>query len=398
MCSRINPIHCILPPFLLQEINKNGTPAQKEHARQTMLSSLQFRTQRAATSGVTGFVEDADTYTTVKERLIYDAEFGSILPGILVRGEGDPPSDDLAVNEAYDGAGATYDLFKEAYGRNSIDDRGMAIESSVHYRVGYDNAFWNGRQMIYGDGDEDLPDDQRLFNRFTIAMDVIAHELTHGITQFEAGLLYRDQPGALNESISDVFGSLVNQYTLGETAEESDWLIGKGLFTPNVNGRAIRSLKEPGSAYDDPLLGKDIQPGHMRDYVQTIEDSGGVHINSGIPNHAFYVTAIELGGYAWEKAGRIWYVTLRDKLLGDSDFQDAARLTYATAGELYGEGSLEQQAIRSGWAAVGILIDDGNGNGGNPGGTRGPGGGTEQSGCFQSVLSLDAFRRLWDRT
>ena len=179
MCSRINPIHCILPPFILQEINKNGTPAQKEHVAESLAISKIILAQRAATSGVSGFVEGDDGYTTVKERLVYDAEYGSILPGILVRGEGDPPSNDVAINEAYDGAGATYDLFNQEYGRNSIDDRGMVIESTVHYRVGYDNAFWNGRQMIYGDGDEDLPEDQRLFNRFTIAPDVIAHELTH---------------------------------------------------------------------------------------------------------------------------------------------------------------------------------------------------------------------------
>ena len=391
MCSRINPIHCILPPFLLQEISKNGTPAQQEHVRQTLASSQQILAQRAATSGVSGFVEGDDGYTTVKERLVYDAEYGSILPGILVRGEGDPPSADVAVNEAYDGAGATYDLFNEVYGRNSIDDRGMVIESTIHYRVGYDNAFWNGRQMIYGDGDEDLPEDQRLFNRFTIAPDVIAHELTHGVTQNEAGLLYRDQPGALNESISDVFGVLCNQHMHGETAEESDWLLGKGLFTANVNGRAVRSLKEPGTAYNDPVIGKDIQPGHMNDYVQTNEDGGGVHINSGIPNHAFYVVSMELGGKAWEKAGKIWYVTLTNKLSGDSDFEDAARLTYQTAGELFGAGSLEQQAVRYGWSEVGIKIDEVIGSGGNSGGTK-------QKGCFESVLSTRAVRWLWGRT
>jgi len=397
MCSRINPNHCILPPFLLQEINKNGTPEQQERARQNLINTQHLRVQRAATSGETGFVSTDDAYTIVKERLVYDAEFGSILPGILVRGEGDPPTEDPAVNEAYDGAGATYDLFKDAYGRNSIDDRGLVIESSVHFRVGYDNAFWNGRQMIYGDGDEDLPEDQRLFNRFTIAPDVIAHELTHGITQYEAGLMYRDQPGALNESISDVFGMLCKQHMHGQTAEESDWLIGKGLFTSNVNGRAIRSLKEPGSAYDDPVIGKDIQPGHMNDYVQTREDSGGVHINSGIPNHAFYVMSVELGGYAWETTGRIWYVTLTDKLSGDSDFQDAATLTYVTAGRLFGQGSIEQKAVRFGWSEVGITVDDGGGHSSNPpGGTRG-GGDATQSGCFQSIMSFGAFQWLRDR-
>ncbi|MDX1413453.1 MAG: M4 family metallopeptidase [Candidatus Promineifilaceae bacterium] len=393
MCSRANPIHCILPPYLLQEIKQNGTAVQQERAEQNLVNAQHIRAQRAATSGETAFVDADDAYTIVKERLVYDAEFGSILPGILVRGEGDPPLDDPAVNEAYDGAGATYDLFKDAYGRNSIDDRGMVIESTVHYREGYDNAFWNGRQMIYGDGDEDLPEDQRLFNRFTIAPDVIAHELTHGVTQFEAGLMYRDQPGALNESISDVFGALCNQHMHGQTAAEADWLIGKGLFTANVNGHAIRSLKDPGTAYDDPVLGRDIQPGHMEEYVQTREDSGGVHINSGIPNRAFYVVSVELGGFAWEKAGKIWYVALTEKLAGDSNFQDAAALTYLTAGELYGQGSIEQKAVRFGWAEVGIDIDNGNTGGGTPGGTRG-GAGAQPTGCFQSIRSLSAFQWL----
>ena len=393
MCSRINPVQCIVPPYLLQEISENGTPVQQERARYSLVSSKQFRTARAVTSGEPGFIETPSEFTTVKERLVYDVEQGSILPGILVRGEGDLPSSDVAVNEAYNGAGATYDLFKDIYGRNSIDNKGMTIESSVHYRVGYDNAFWDGQQMVYGDGDENLPENERLFNRFTIAMDVIAHELTHGITQFEAGLLYRGQSGALNESISDVFGALVNQYSLGELAKAADWIIGKGLFTANVNARGIRSLKEPGTAYDDLVLGKDPQPAHMDDYVHTAEDSGGVHINSGIPNHAFYVTSVELGGYAWEKAGRIWYVTLTDKISGDSDFQDFAQLSFSAAGELYGAGSLEQQAVRSGWAEVGIKISESTGG---ASGDSGSGSGDSQSGCLQSLLSLSAVR--WFRS
>src|SRR5690242_1922321 len=163
--------------------------------------------------------------------------------------------------------------------------------------------------MVFGDGDGDL------FNRFTIALDVIAHELTHGVTGDEAHLVYLGQAGALNESISDVFGSLVKQYVSGEKAADADWLIGRGLFTAKVRGIALRSMKAPGTAFDDPLLGKDEQPAHMRDFVHTSADHGGVHINSGIPNHAFYLLAVALGGYAWEKAGRIWYETVRDRRL-----------------------------------------------------------------------------------
>jgi Zn-dependent metalloprotease len=276
-----------------------------------------------------------------------------------VRKEGDPATGDVAVNEAYDGSGLTYDLFSNEYKRNSIDGNGMRLDSTVHYRTGYDNAFWDGEQMVYGDGDEDLPPDERLFNRFTIAIDIIGHELTHGVTQFEAKLQYFQQPGALNESMSDVFGSLVKQYQGQEIASEADWIIGEGLFTSNVNGVGIRSMKAPGTAYNDPVLGKDPQPAHMKDYVNTISDNGGVHINSGIPNHAFYVTALELGGFAWEKAGQIWYVTLKDKLTATSKFQDCANLTHQVAGELYGAGSIEQQAVKKGWDAVGLTVGGG---------------------------------------
>jgi Zn-dependent metalloprotease len=306
-----------------------------------------------------------------KHRIIYDAANGSDLPGQQVRGEGDPATGDAAVDEAYDGSGATYDLYQEMYERNSIDGNGMRLDSTVHYEQGYDNAFWNGQQMVYGDGDEDLPEEERLFNRFTIAIDIIGHELTHGVTQHEARLIYWGQPGALNESFSDVFGSLVKQRALNQTADEADWLIGEGLFTPNVTGHGIRSMEAPGTAYDDPVLGKDPQPAHMRDYVDTIDDNGGVHINSGIPNHAFYVAAKEIGGRAWEKAGQIWYVTLRDKLQAKSNFQDAVRLTFQVAGELYGVGSLEQQAVRTGWVEVGLDVE-----------------GEDGKGCWQAIKDL----------
>jgi len=285
-----------------------------------------------------------------KYRRVYTADNGSSLPGDLVLEEGQPLSTDVAVNEAYEGAGATYDLFWEIYQRNSLDGNGMRLDSTVHYQQSYDNAFWDGRQMVYGDGDGEL------FNRFTAALDVIGHELAHGVTQYTSNLNYSGQSGALNESYSDVFGSLVKQRRLGQTAADADWLVGQGLFTSRVQGTALRSMKEPGTAYDDPILGKDPQPAHMRDYVSTLEDNGGVHINSGIPNHAFFLAAVALGGYAGEKAGRIWYIAARDRLPSNTTFQSAADLTFAVAGALYGEGSAEQEAVEYGWQGVGITI------------------------------------------
>ena len=361
MKFRYHSIQCIIPPHMQREIVERGSPDQRERALRQLEVAEQFRAQRTLRTELPILVKP--TAVVERDRAVYDAGHGTNLPGQLVRSEGDNPTGDAAVDEAYDGSGATYDLFHAAYNRNSIDDKGMQLISSVHYSKGYDNAFWDGGQMVYGDGDEDLPEDQRLFNRFTIALDITGHELTHGVTQFTAGLVYRNQPGALNESVSDVFGSLVKQRSLGQSAEEADWLIGEGLFTPNVNGQALRSLKAPGTAYDDPVLGKDPQPAHMDNYQNVPYDNGGVHINSGIPNHAFYLVAQGIGGNAWEKAGQIWYVTLRDKLGPQSDFQEAARLTYETAGELFGADSLEQQAVRKGWADVGVTIDGTTGDG-----------------------------------
>jgi Zn-dependent metalloprotease len=246
------------------------------------------------------------------------------------------------VDEAYDGLGATFDLYAEVYGRNSIDDNGMDMVGTVHFGRNFGNALWDGKQMIFGDGDGEV------FNRMTVAIDVMGHELTHGVIQYDVppnGLEYSNQPGALNESIADVFGSLVKQYSLGQTADEADWLIGEGLI---IGAEALRSLQEPSA-------GLDPQPAHMRDYVNTAKDNGGVHTNSGIPNHAFYLAATEIGGYAWEGAGLIWYLTL-PLVSAKAQFQDFASQTLATAQRLFGVNSPEDEAVGNAWAQVGINL------------------------------------------
>lgn len=348
MNLRLESLRCIIPPHMLKSMYANGSANQKRAALAAVIASSQFRGRRQGLSEAS--IQLIPTAVTGKRRRVYTASNASTLPGTLVRDEGAPPVADAAVNEAYDGAGATYDLYWDIYERNSLDGRGLRLDSSVHYEQQYDNAFWDGQQMVYGDGDG------QLFNRFTVAVDVIGHELTHGVTQYTSNLNYSNQPGALNESFSDVFGSLVKQRVRGQAAADADWLIGQGLFTSQVKGVALRSMKEPGTAYDDPVLGKDPQPAHMRDYVNTSEDNGGVHINSGIPNHAFYLVAVAMGGFAWEKAGKVWYVAARDKFTNSTDFQSAANLTFQTAGELYGQGSPEQQAVNYGWNGVGITV------------------------------------------
>ena len=339
----------ILPPELLRRIAANGTARQRQAALGTLAIDQTLRLARATYQLLESGAQRGALAVPApaKQRTVYDAQGRDALPGRTVRIEGGPPVGDVEVDEAYDGLGATFDFFADVYDRNSIDDEGLHLDATVHYGRDYDNAFWNGRQMVFGDGDGEL------FNRFTISLDVIAHELTHGVTGDETRLVYLGQAGALNESISDVFGSLVKQYVRRQTAAQADWLIGEGLFTAKVHGVALRSMKAPGTAFDDPLLGRDPQPATMAGYVHTSEDNGGVHTNSGIPNHAFYLAAIALGGHAWEKAGRIWYETLRDKRLKPTaTFVQFARTTVQNAAHLFGR--TERQAVAAAWADVGV--------------------------------------------
>ena len=344
-----HPVLCIVPPYVLSQLARLRDPTLSrlaEAALASLAASERLRGERSALGAVAPL---AVTPAGRKHRTVYDAGHGQGLPGTVLRREGDPPSDDVSANEAYDGLGATYDLFSRVYRRNSIDGRGMALDASVHYLRSFNNSFWNGRQMVFGDGDGVI------FQRFTQCLEVIGHELTHGITQYEAGLEYSNQPGALNESFSDVFGSLVKQYALGQTAEQADWLIGAGLLGPDVRGVALRSMKDPGTAYDDPRLGKDPQPATMEGYVETEDDNGGVHINSGIPSRAFVLAALAFGGPAWAKAGRIWYVALRDLLGQAADFREAARVTIQLAGDAKQFGKNGAEIVRDAWRAVGVI-------------------------------------------
>jgi len=355
-CQHRHSIFCILPPYLLESVARNGSPKQRAAALSTVASDQTFRALRASLAGQpsrNSRRRGAVSAHARPSRTIYTAGQSETLPGRIIRTDDrDDSGGDVAVAEAYEGLGRTLDFYWSNYERNSIDDEGMPLDATVHYGEAYNNAFWDGRRMVFGDGDGDL------FNRFTVSIDVIGHELTHGVTEDEAGLIYAYQSGALNESMSDVFGSLIKQSDPRNltTADKADWLIGEGLLASGVRGKALRSMKDPGSAYDDPVLGKDPQPKTMSGYVNTVRDNGGVHINSGIPNHAFCLAAIAIGGYAWEKAGRIWYETLRDnRLRPNTGFARFARLTIDVAGRLYGASSDEQKAVANAWAEVGVI-------------------------------------------
>jgi len=335
----------IIPPQIYEHIAKHGDDAARRRALYSLTISERFRGRRE----VVGLLPSVVAVAGQLRRTIFDTHNSESLPGDIVRTEGQNVKQGPEVGEAYDYSGNTYKFYREVCNRNSVDGRGMRLDSTVHYGQQYDNAFWNGTQMVYGDGDGVV------FQRFTIAMDVIGHELTHGVTQYSAALDYQDQSGALNESVSDVFGSMVKQYALGQTVDKADWLIGAGLFTADVSGKALRSMKAPGTAYDDPKIGKDSQPADMDSYIDTSSDNGGVHTNSGIPNHAFYLIATELGGYSWEKAGKVWYTVLTTMAQHDSNFSNFAKMTIQAAGNLYGQGSTEQKAFQKGWSQVKVI-------------------------------------------
>ena len=330
----------IIPSSMLRKLAVQADDVERQRLLEQMERSAFLRGQRAASGLAAPGLQVAPG---VKHRTVYDAHHGTRLPGKLVRTETAAPVADAAVNEAFDGAGTTYDFYLQVLHRNSIDGRGMGIDSSVHYSKSFNNAFWNGRQMVYGDGDG------KLFSGFTRALDVIAHELTHGVTQYTVpggGLVYDGQSGALNESVSDVFGSIVKQWHLKQTVKKADWLIGAGIMTPAV-GKALRSMAAPGNTA--LTWSGDDQPGTMQGYV----DGGDVHTNSGIPNHAFYLAAMKLGGHSWDKAAPIWYQAL-PLLHPDATFADAAHATMKAAELRYGTGSAEAAAVQGAWHEVGV--------------------------------------------
>ena len=347
MCNCRNPLHCILPPFILKKMADSADKNVRKFAIDNLGASSAMRAVRKTLSSMQFFAA-IPSPAAKKHRLIYDGGNLPPLPGRLVREDGDPKHADPAVNEAYDYSGNTYDFYKKVFNRNSLDDHGMSLLSTVHTRRRFNNAFWNGEQMAYGDGDGIV------FERFTRSLDVVGHELTHGVVTFTANLDYENQSGALNEHFADVLGILVRQWRKKQTAAKASWLIGAELIKPAPTRRALRDMSAPGTAYaNDPHLGTDPQPKHMNDFYDGADDYGGVHINSGIPNHAFYKVATALGGNAWGKAGQIWYESLR-KLSAGSQFQEAAETTVNVAGTRFDAATAK--TVRTAWAQVGITV------------------------------------------
>lgn len=331
---------CIIPPKMLRHFADQVTGGQ----RNALLDAAQLSDHMRGHRVGTGAAAFAATSTGEKRRTIYDARHSRRLPGVVAHSESGPASQDPVVNAAYDSSGATYDFYMETFQRSSVDGQGFRLDSTVHYSKHFNNAFWNGRQMVYGDGDG------KLFTGFAQSLDVVAHELTHGVTQYTVpggGLVYEGQSGALNESVSDVFGSLVKQWKRNDSAATADWLIGQGIMTPAA-GHALRSMKDPGNK--SITWAGDDQPGTMSGF----EPEGDVHTNSGIPNHAFYLAAVKIGGNAWHQPGRIWYKAL-SLLSPNATFEEAAEATLHSATMIFGTGSNELKQVKAAWTEVGVI-------------------------------------------
>ena len=380
-------LSCIMPPYILEKLLGSDDREVRESALNTLLTTARLRGERSVRASFVGAVGHGDG-----RRTIFDCRNStSLSSAVVARTEDGPGSTDDSVNRAFDGFGKTLQFYREKLQRNSIDGNGMRLDGYVHRGSGFNNAFWDGLEMVFGDGDGII------FTDFTKSLDVIAHELTHGVTENAAGLEYHVQSGALNESMSDVFGSLVKQYEAGHHADEADWLIGAEVFTPRIAADALRSMRAPGTAFDNDLFGRDPQPDHMSRFARSPDteqgDYGGVHTNSGIPNKAFYLAAVNIGGFAWEAPGHIWYESLKASS-ATTQFQDFADTTVAKAGQLYGPTSPERQAVAAAWQEVGIRVAGA--SGGSGGGNRGrkdEGGGaqSEEEGLVALRRQVDAL-------
>ncbi|PFA68448.1 bacillolysin [Bacillus sp. AFS015802] len=274
----------------------------------------------------------------------YDASNRTRLPGSLWADSDNVfnASYDAAAVDAHYYAGTTYDYYKNTHNRNSYDGNGAALKSTVHYGRNYNNAFWNGQQMVYGDGDGST------FISLSGGLDVIAHELTHAVTDTTADLIYQNESGAINESMSDIFGTLVEY----DANNNPDWEIGEDIYTPTKSGDALRSMSDP-AKYGDP--------DHYSVRYTGTQDNGGVHINSGIGNKAAYLLSqggthygVKVTGIGTDKTGKIYYRALTQYLTPSSNFSQLRSAAVQAATDLYGAGSAEVASVNAAYNAVGV--------------------------------------------
>jgi Zn-dependent metalloprotease len=338
----------IIPPSVLRRFAEDPslTEATREAFQQTVKLEPAWRKLRTAHNVATRakltLSGSISALAAAPAVTVYTCKGTISEPGTPITNPGG--STDSSAKRAFEETTGVAKFYQTCFGRNSVDNSGMTLLSSIHYDKRYNNAFWNGSQMTYGDGDG------QIFVDFTMSNDVIGHELTHGVTQYTAGLGYADEPGALNESISDVFGSMFRQWEADQTVVAADWLIGSGIMGPAAKQKGytcLRDMANPGAKH---CLSP--QPVDYTHYVPR----GDPHVNSGIPNRAFCLIAKSIGGKSWEKAGKVWYAALTSKKATKSmSFRTFAGLTQAAAKTDFRSEPAVLAAVTSGWKAVGVL-------------------------------------------
>jgi Zn-dependent metalloprotease len=273
--------------------------------------------------------------------LLFDCGHGTTLPGTPIANPGASP--DASAKRTFTETSAVVKFYQSIFGRNSVDNAGMTLLSSIHFSVNYNNAGWTGSQMRYGDGDGNI------FIDFTKSNDVIGHELTHGVTQFTSGFAYVNQSGGLNESMSDVFGSMFRQWRANQTVSAADWLIGKEIMGPGAISRGFTCLRDMAKPAASHCLAP--QPTKFSQY----HDGMDPHESSGIPNLAFYKAATAIGGKSWEKAGKIWYQALSGFAPSPNmKMKVFADRTRKLAGTLFPADPSIKTAVDKAWKAVGL--------------------------------------------
>jgi vibriolysin len=285
---------------------------------------------------------------TALNRKVYSANNGTSTPGTLKRSEGQAAIGDSHVDTNYDMLGYTYNCYKTVFGRDSLNNAGQTLVSTVHYSRNYVNAYWDGTQMVYGDGDG--------VNSIELGKDadVTVHELTHAVTENESNLTYSGQSGGLNEAMSDTFGAICESWNIGWAINADVWKVGEDVWTPGTAGDALRYMNDPA------------KDGASLDYASQYNGQD-VHYTSGVPNLAFQLLAqggthprgkssIVVTGIGVEKAGKIWYKANTDLYTAGTTYEQAKTWTMQAAATLYPTDASIQASVKAAWEAVGVGV------------------------------------------
>jgi Zn-dependent metalloprotease len=340
----------IIPPYVLERFAKDKklTVQQRQYFVDAAKLEADWRRARSAAAkftlrsrAVLPTAVSALASAAPPSVLVFDCGHGTTVPGTQIASPG--ASTDLSAKRTFNETTAVVSFYQTIFGRNSLDNAGMTLLSSIHFSVNYNNAGWTGTQMKYGDGDGNI------FIDFTKSNDVIGHELAHGVTQFTSGFAYINESGGLNESMSDVFGSMFRQWRGNQTVSTADWLIGKEIMGPGSISRGFTCLRDMAKPAASHCLAP--QPTKFSQY----HDGMDPHESSGIPNLAFYKAATAIGGKSWEKAGKIWYQALNGFAPSPNmKMKVFADRTRTLAGTLFPADPSIKTAVHKAWKAVGL--------------------------------------------